>query len=314
MAKKEPVQQSIKLEDPKQELHVRDIGPAVGNQNKDMIDRRNMIADAADTIRAQEFTEPDGGTPPDDTQVDDVPHETHAEDEDKTEVVDAKPKAETKTYKIPVNGKMREFTEDQLIASASKVESADEYLRLSKESAKNWSTEALSQKDEPSTVEEDYRALAKALQVGTEEEAEQALRDLVEKTTAKLSKTPDVSQVVRSELTLRDEQAKFEDEFKDLKADPNLWKLVMDKDLELSKADAETPYSERWRKAASEVRDWAKGFKTIPTDKAARKAQVAPVPTAASRQSAVTEDEGPDDSTYIQQLAEKRGLGRAIRH
>lgn len=301
MPKAEKVEKSIKLDTPTEPLPGRTVGPATGNQNEGMVNRRNQIADEADALRAQELSELD-------EQPDDTPDDVQLVAEPDT------PKDESKTYELVINGKPVKMTEEEVLIRAQKVGSADEYLRLASEAGKNWSKAALPNEDEPAPVEEDYRALAKALQIGTEEEAEQAIRDLVTKVTAKPSQTPDVSQVVRNELSLREEQAKFEGEFKDVLGDKYLRKLVFDRDAELAQADKETPYTERWRKAASEVRDWAKGFKELPTDKATRKAQVAPVPTAAGKQPATPEDEGMTDQDYIQFLAQKRGLGRAVQH
>lgn len=280
-------------------------GATFGTGNDDKIKRLEAIADAADGAREGEFTD-----------IDEVPRETTEEPVEASE--DAPPDdtqaVETpKKYKIPVNGEMREFTEDQLIAAASKVTSADEYLRISKESVKTAAELALSPQDEQAPEETDFRALARALQMGTEEEAEQALRKL---TKPKLSKTPDVSQLVRSELTLRDAKAKFDEDFKDVLTDPYLAELVAKKDKDLYEADPNTPYDTRWRKAGEEIRTWAKGFKNVSSlDKATRKAQVAPVPSASGRQVTTDADEGEDrPENVIAEMARARKQERPVKH
>lgn len=271
--------------------------PGVGSGNADALARRNAIADAADDIRKDEMVEVGDelhlqtDTPPDDLQVSEEP----------------------KKFKLKVGGKDVEMTESEVIARAQKVENADEYLRSASQSVKTAATLALSS-DEQEPEETDFRALAKALQMGTEEEAEQALRKLTER--AKPSKTQDVSQLVRSELTLRDEKAKFDEDFKDVLTDPYLAKLVTEKDKEFFEADPNLPYNQRWRKAGEEVRTWAKGFKGVSSlDKAARKASVAPVPTAAGRQQVVEEDDAEDSpESVIANMAKARKQERPVKH
>lgn len=287
-------------------------GSTIGNGNQDAIDRRNAIADAADETRKEDLVD-----------IEDVPRETPVEEPEVTAAPDTnKIPDDTQVIeepvkiKVPVNGKMVEMTQDELIASAAKVASADEYLRLSKESVESAARLALSPTgDETDTEETDFRALAKALQIGTEEEAEQALRKLAQ---AKPSKTPDVSQLVDERLTLREEKAKFEEEYKDVWEDPQLRKLVIERDKELYAEDKNSIDLVRWRKAAGDIREWKKGYLKVddsPQSKAARKAQVAPVPTASGRKVEPAEDEGEDNpATVIAEMAKARKQERPVRH
>lgn len=269
--------------------------PGVGSGNEDAIARRNAIADAADDARKDDFAE----------VGDDVPREPSPD----TEVPDD---VQVTVYpKIKVNGQDVDIT-PELIEKTQKIASGDAYLQAASQSVKTAAELALSS-DGQESVETDYRALAKALQMGTEEEAEQALRELSK---TKPSKTPDVSQLVRSELTLRDAKAKFDEDYKDVLTDPYLAKLVSEKDKEYYEADPSLQYDKRWRKAAEEVRTWAKGFKGVSSlDKAARKALVAPVPTAAGRQTQVEEEEGEDSpESVIAMMAKARKQDRPVRH
>lgn len=281
---------------------------AVGTENKEKLDRINAIADGADSLREAELSdiqddgsvvpretstvqteEPTDDTPPDDTQVFEPP----------------------KKFKLKVGGKDIELTEEEVIARAQKVENADEYLRTASQSVKTAATLALSEQDEP--VKVDRKALVRAIQMGTEDEAEQALSQLFE--TLQPPKTPDVAEVVDSRLAAREAKAKFDEDYKDLLADPVLSKLVRDKDAELYEADKSLPYSERWRKAGDEVRTWAKsqGIKSVTSDKAARKALSTTVPTASGRHVQVQEEEESDaPQDVIAKMAKNRG--QALQH
>jgi hypothetical protein len=274
-------------------------------------ERLAEIAKSAEDARKDEMTDLDEG---DDTDVTPViadsgaaPGQADAEDASGTKPVD-KPSM----VKVKVNGEEKELPLDEVIAGYQKntaadqnLQSAAEALRLAAEASKTSST------DESEKV--DYKALARALQMGTEDEAEQAVKKLI----AKPSKEPDVLQLVEQRLSLREaraEKAKFEDEYKDLFSDPYLAKLVEQRDTELSQTDQQTPYTKRWRQAAEDVKTWALKMKgsTSLQDKAARKASVTPIPSATGRRSEErVEDVEEDPSQTIAEMAKAR-QGRQI--
>lgn len=321
-------------------------GSTYGTGNDDMIARRNVIADGVDAARDGDLvdieddgesaearrirTDPEneglsdadiaarvsaqnrgeGGDnekkPPDDTQADDGDDEasaqTHTRSGDHPDL--------TRPITRKVNGKDVTHTLEDWLTIAQKVESGDEHLRAAGEAVRNAAELALSgNADEPAEDEkEKARALARAIQMGTEDEATQAVLYLYK---PRPSATPDVKVIVKQELSARDAvkaKAEFEQENQDLFADEKLTALVFEEDKKLHAANPDMPYTERWQKAAGNVRDWAKGSGLLKSSKAARKAQVTTVRTAAGRQQPV-DDQEPSDapSDVIAEMAAKRG-------
>lgn len=304
---------------PPQEKVDRDVGPHSGTGNAAQVDRRNAIADSLDQERIAEGLDIDPGekapvkVAEPEPDADDAAHEPTADAPVAEPVVAAEPEKapEDPDITLKVNGRDVTKKRSVWLTDAAKVESADQYLQASKDAAR------IALKGEPSKLDvqpeksKDLRALARAIQVGTEDEAEQALRQLVE---GQPSATPDVAQLVDQRLSLRDEKAKFDAEYADVLSDPNLRSLVLTNDEKLAKDEPELPFPQRWRKAGEAVREWKKGLAPTSSaplvDKAARKAEVAPVPTAAGRQAPKQDDEGTDDpQAVIAEMAKKRGQG-----
>lgn len=315
------------------------LNPRTGTTNQEQLDKRNAIADAHDAARAAELVEiPDtltkdqreimegGGSDADKsarlTALRETKSETDKPTPDDTQVEAKDPATdpvvaeivpETKTYKITVNGKEEELTEAEMVVRAQKVSSADEYLRAAKESVKIAATLGLpSKEDEAKSKDKDFRALARAIQMGSEDEAEQAIRQLYD---AQPSKTPDVEKIVDTRLTLRDEKAKFDEEYKDVLADADARFLLIAADTALSNSNPDMPYQQRWRKAADMVRKSIAKTPSSLENKAARKAAVAPVPSAAETRGQATEAEPEDDAgSVIKQMAKARHQERPIQH
>lgn len=283
----------------------------IGTGNDDRLARFNEIADRADEYRASDLEDVDRPMPeePEDHDQEDPDNQ----DEDITSEIEAKT-AEPITpelIKRIVNGKEVEHTIEEWLTIASKVEAADQYLRYAAESVKNAASMALSPKEDEPDDEAD-KALARAIQMGSEDEAVQAIRKIKAKPSV-----PDVSAQVNEALTLREAKRSFETEYAELFADPMLKKLVYEKDAELNQLDPMKPYTQRWREAAEEVKGWyQEKVKTPPkVDKAARKALVAPVPTAAGRMVEPQDDDAEETpESIIADMAKRRGQGRAIRH
>jgi len=290
-------------------------GETVGNLNEQMLNRRNQIASNYDEQRASDLQDLDGDPVASDFGLSEE-RPDHS-DEDSDGPGDDRVDAEPKRWKIKVNGREMELTEAELIARAQKVESADQYLKSSIEAAKQ-SRKAvdLPVQDDPQKVDEDDLALVRALQMGSEDEAVQAIRKLRAKPSGP---APDaLAQVVDERLSFRQAADWFTKEYNDLLEDPFLKKLVYERDSELASLDPALPYLDRLKAVGEEIREWKGKFggSAAPkvATKAARKAQVANVPSAAGRQH-VTEEEPDDDPvSVIAQMAKTRGQGRPVQH
>lgn len=232
-------------------------------------------------------------------------------------------------HKIKVNGKEIELTTEELIERAQKVEAADEYLKEAK--AKLRDTEAAKPVSKPAAPQpsnedvaakalERRRALVRAIQMGTEEEAMAAI-DQLQAINPSINKD-DVASTVDERMIFNSAVDKFQTEFKDLVEDPKLLKIVLERDKELLAQGDQRPYLERYRDIGNEVRQWrdsiVKAAKTEKpaetekpvTDKHQRKATAPSVPQAASAKAPQAENEDEkEESTQevIAQMAAKRG-------
>lgn len=294
-------------------------GEAVGTGNDDRIARLNAIADSADADRAEELANinDDGTTEP--FVVDAAPAETPAEEEE-TPSSSADEELEKK-YRIKVNGKEIELTEAELIARASKIEAADEYLRRAAEANRRVQEPAAPVAD-PNVLQrhrdDEDLALVRAIQVGTEQEALAALRKLREQAGARPSLSrDDVSRTIDERLAFNTAIDRFSTEYSDVWSDPILKKIAFDKDAQLLQQGDTRPYWERYQEIGSEVRSWkeslapAKKAEVTMTDKEARKASAPKVPAPASAKSkpAKVEEDDIDDnpSAVISAMAQRRG-------
>lgn len=294
-------------------------GEAVGTGNDDRIARLNAIADSADADRAEELANinDDGTTEP--FVVDAAPAETPAEEEE-TPSSSADEELEKK-YRIKVNGKEIELTEAELIARASKIEAADEYLRRAAEANRRVQEPAAPVAD-PNVLQrhrdDEDLALVRAIQVGTEQEALAALRKLREQAGARPSLSrDDVSRTIDERLAFNTAIDRFSTEYSDVWSDPILKKIAFDKDAQLLQQGDTRPYWERYQEIGNEVRSWkeslapAKKTEVTMTDKEARKASAPKVPAPASAKSkpAKVEEDDIDDnpSAVISAMAQRRG-------
>lgn len=294
-------------------------GEAVGTGNDERIARLNAIADSADADRAEELANinDDGTTEP--FVVDAAPAETPAEEEE-TPSSSAEEELEKK-YRIKVNGKEIELTEAELIARASKIEAADEYLRRAAEANRRVQEPAAPVAD-PNVLQrqrdDEDLALVRAIQVGTEQEALAALRKLREQAGARPSLSrDDVSRTIDERLAFNTAIERFSTEYNDVWSDPILKKIAFDKDAQLLQQGDTRPYWERYQEIGNEVRSWkeslapAKKAEVTMTDKEARKASAPKVPAPASAKSkpAKVEEDDIDDnpSAVISAMAQRRG-------
>lgn len=301
-------------------------GETVGTGNDERIARLNAIADQADSERSEDFANVnDDGT----TEPFQVESKSSTEQADK-EQAEQEPAAATpaeepvaeKRYKIKVNGKELELTESELIARASKIEAADDYLRRAKERAApepelpaGPTPEELQRRQD-----EEDRALVRAIQMGTEEEAAAALRKLREQASARPSLSrDDVSRTIDERLAFNTAIEKFSSEYADVWTDPILKKIALDRDAQLLTQGDQRTYWDRYSQIGEEIRTWrqslvpaaAKQEDPALAEKEQRKASAPKVPVAASAKTKpvkVEEDEIDDaPSSVIANMAKSRG-------
>jgi hypothetical protein len=296
----------------------------IGSSNDDRVARLNAIADQTDAGRADEFANvnDDGSTEPytvasDQAETDDTTSSDEEQsatgDEDSTST-----STEPKRYRIKVNGKELELSESELIARAQKIEAADDYLRQAAEARRK--LEQLAQPETDSRElqrrqDEEDRALVRAIQAGSEDEAASALRKLREQVSARPSLNPDdVSRTVDERLEFNKAIEKFRTEYSDIENDPYLRKLALDRDAELLQAGDRRSYWERYDEIGKSLRSWKTGLvskeQSSLKEKETRKAAAPKVPSTASAKTkppvqADDEDESP--SAVIAAMSKTRG-------
>lgn len=210
------------------------------------IDWRNKIAADADNAREQRQAEFFGTEPQ--TYGEEIPEEIPEEiTEDEDEDTDGN-QLITKT----INGKRVTRTVDEWIGLANKVEDADAYYAA----AARQQVEAT--KPPPKVV--DIKQLAQKLQLGSEEEATEALQEVMEAAASK----------VRQEKSSEDMQnagkavyQAFSNEFKDIVGDPVLNAALNDMDSKIINqffdADPVRNFDMRLRHCAAQIRNWRDG-------------------------------------------------------
>lgn len=233
--------------------------------------------------------------------------------------------------KIKVNGVEVDLT-PELIAKAQKIASADKYLEEARTAAPPPPAPA-PKVPSPEDLEAARRsaddkdlALVRAIQVGTEEEAMRAIREIRSQQPQGL--TPDeVGRITDERLQFSTALNWFEDEYKDLVSDPRLHNMVLQEDTKLVREGDKRPYKERYKAIGDEIREWAKGKVAAAAppppapappsvDKNKRKAAApAPVVQASTRAKVPNGDDEPDESpsAVIAKMAQSRGGSQAFR-
>jgi hypothetical protein len=233
------------------------------------------------------------------------------------------PPAPAPPPRIKVNGVEIDLTAE-LIAKAQKIASADQYLEeaSTRRSATPSPTPAPATPDpgvEAARLEEE-RALVRAIQVGTEDEAIAALRKIRVPANNGMD-ARQVAQITDERLAFSTAISKFNTDYKDLVEDPQLHQMVLARDQALVAENDPRPYSERYTAIGNEIRAWRDGLvakfappAAAPVDpvaaKLARKANAPVAPPAASARATppADEDDGEEDvSSVIAKMAAARG-------
>lgn len=299
-----------------------------GNQNDARLAMMESLADSTDKIREHELndvTTEDYDDAPG-TSAEPVAASDASDTEEQSESAQAvqagggdgkedSSHQEPRKFKIKVNGVEQELTEDELIARAQKISAADGYLaeaiKLQQEAAADREKAKLpSQEDVQAAVKKDYRALARALQMGSEDEAADVLQSLDNS-----QRTPSNDELLRTvdtrldqRLSLQRDLAKFNEEYKELLSDPKAKALVEDLDEGYNLKGERASY-DRFKKAADKVQEifGVKQANTSFADKEQRKASVRTVTGASTRQAAPAEEKEPSTSDIIANMAKSRG-------
>ena len=218
-------------------------------------------------------------------------------------------------------------SESQLIERAQKIEAADEYLRLAKQRAAQAEQQQQPAGPTPEELQrqrdEEDRALVRAIQMGTEEEATAALRKLREQSSARPSLSrDDVSRTIDERLAFNTAIDRFSTEYNDVWGDPVLKKIALDRDASLIQQGDTSSYWERYERIGKEIRSWKESLvgsskDTNPgekqmSEKEQRKAAAPKAPTstasAKSKPQKVEEDDVDDSpSNVIASMAKQRG-------
>ena len=275
---------------------------AVGTRNEDRVALLNQIGDNKDP---EEFTEFDDQ----DTLI--VPESAISEEEEEAPLT---------KFKIKVNGKEMELTQEELIIRAQKVESADAYLaeaaRLRREAMETKPEPKLPLVDVQANLLEERRALARAIQMGTEEEAVEAISRLQEMSRAPSLTKDELTRTVDERLSFQEAVSKFRDDFNDITEDPVLAKMASDRDQELLAAGDRRGYLERYVEIGNGIRTWVKSIRGTETEetrvltKQERKASIKGVPSTASVRSKPVPSEDDVEETaseVIARMAKARG-------
>jgi hypothetical protein len=302
-------------------------GEVVGTGNDKRLAFMDQIADANDESRADELANvnDDDTTEPFKVEKAKTEEET-IEEELPLDNPNPTEKPETRKYKIKVNGKELELSEEELIARAQKVESADEYLRTAKQQAAPKPTpeapKGPSAEEAQRQEAEELLLAARAIQMGSEEEAVAALRKVVQKaSSARPSFTPDdVSRTIDERLAFNTAINDFSEKYEDIWTDPTLKSLAFQRDAQLLKEGDARPYAERYAAVGEEIRTWKASLiasaapkaeeKTEEQTKLERKASAPKAPVAASAKAKpAPQEEEVDDSpsAVIANMAKTRG-------
>ena len=306
-----------------------DNGEAVGTGNDSRLAMLARINDANDEAHADDYASinDDGSTERftiqrgDGTQedlVDETAKDPEAEAAIAAQAAESNDAPqEPRRTKYKINGREVYLTDDEVTARVQKIESADQYLaeasRLRNEQLAK--AQVPQQRDpEPQQSVEDDLALARAIQMGSEEEAAAAVRSL-RRVTPSVT-TADISRTIDDRLTFNQAIQQYRKDFADIVSDPVLNNLALETDRKLLAAGDKRPYAERYADIGNTLRNWADGMaqKRNPTlvpgvAKLERKAAAAPAVKAASQKTVSTVEQEADESTsdIISNIAKSRG-------
>lgn len=285
-------------------------GEAVGSGNDDRVAFLNGISDNVDRERGEELADvnSDGSTSKfqapagegDDAEAQAAAEQQAADDARAAAEAEAAAAASVETN-----------AEAEAAVSAERIrQQADEYLAEAKRTRDELAVRAAQAPKEE--VEDPLIQAARALQMGTEEEAVAALRKL----TAQPAVDPlDMQRKIDERLSFKEAFSKFNEDYKDVMSDPRLRKMAEEADAAQIRAGDRRPYEVRFKVIGDDIRGWVNS-KAAPANAAndmgnkERKKAGAPAapPVASGKHVPVVEDEKEESvSDVIGAMAKQRG-------
>jgi hypothetical protein len=165
----------------------------------------------------------------------------------------------------------------------------------------------------PDTVDDDL-AFARALQMGSEEEAAAAVRALRQGRPS--VSTADISKTIDDRLTFNQAIQQYRKDYADIVGDPILNNLAQETDRKLLASGDTRPYDVRYKDIGDTLRAWVnkKTAAAAPApvqgaEKLTRKQAVTPAPKPASQKTVSSVEQEVDESTsdIIANIAKSRG-------
>lgn len=291
----------------------------INDQNDSVLAKEGDLADVNDDDTTSEFKIDKNLSDEEITQreLERAEAEANAKADDDTS--EPSTQTEPEKIKIKINGVEQEVTQEELIELAQKSKGAEEKFkeaaRLKREAEEAAKTDSQpSNKDVAEDALEERRALVRAIQMGTEDEAMAAIEKL-QSSNPSVS-ADDVARTVDERLTFNDAVTRFQSEYPDLVSDPMLLNVVLQRDKDLLEQGDKRTYWERYDEIGKEVRAWKDSFskptteENKPSDKQTRKASASTVPKGAGAKApAVVDDEDKEESVgdVISAMAKSRG-------
>jgi hypothetical protein len=278
-------------------MELNDNGEVVGSANERKLSRMEELANEADALRDDDLHDvaEDGAIEP-------VTEEVEETEVPVVEVVVTEP--EVRKKKLKINGIEREFTDEQIEALAAKTASADEYLANAKRLFEE--TQARAQPSKDVDTSEDDLQLARALQMGDEQEAARVIRQL----RAKPSFDQDaIAAGVTDKIRFQEASDWFKEEYKDIMADKDLLNIAINRDAEMAQSGDSRSYRERYKEIGDSLRaKFLKPVNDLQTKQERKASTVRVLPTASARSGTEAVEE-PDDSprAVVAQMAAARG-------
>jgi len=324
---------------------------AIGTGNDARVALLNQISDSADELRAEDLADinDDGTTEPFKVQRPTGEEEALVEEPAPKTPVEPEEEPDSSVLKTDqmvtrkINGKLVTKPLEQWLVDAAKVNAADEYLqdaaRLRKEALRSVeppqdpAPEPVRQGPSPEELAAqelaERRKLARAIQMGTEEEAVAAIEQLQNMTKAPTLTVEQVGRVADERLKFNEAMKQFSTEYNDLVSNKELYRMVTQADQAMLAQGDRRPYLERFTEIGNAVRAWRDDLikSALPANapveeakapkapvasldaKRAAKAAAPRVPTAASKAATPpAEDDGEEDmSSVIASMAKARG-------
>ena len=299
-------------------------GDTIGTGNAARVALLNAINDINDNAQAEDLADVND----DGTTSTFVPEKSLAERlDEEVEVVTPEPAPTAQTVKLKVNGKEVDMPLDEVIAKAQKVETADLYLQEAVR-ARREAQALVPQVQTPAPPPPDTRAqqaaedaerraLARAIQMGTEEEAVAAIAKLQTMGRQPTGLTvADVSRVADERMNFNRAISWFNSEYKDLVSNPELHRMVLATDAEMIRNGDKRPYEERYADVGNQVRAWrdnlvasvAPNVTSMDARRAAKAAAPSAPTSAAAKATPVKQDDEDESvSQVIANMAKARG-------